>query len=159
MKPKVYIETSVISYYTSRISRDVVVAGHQQATYEFWDRLGSEFEPFVSALVVDEAEKGNAVLAQKRLDAIRNFPVIERDENAEALAGDIVNGQGVPKEYPEDALHIALAAGAGMDFIVTWNFSHINNPFTRTVIRKIVEDFGYVCPELVSPEELLGEEV
>lgn len=158
MKPKVYIETSVISYYSFRVSRDVVVAGHQQATYEFWERLGSEFDPFVSALVVDEAEKGNAVLAEKRLTAIENFPVIQKSVKAEALAFEIIKGKGVPKEYPEDALHIAMAAAAGMDFVVTWNFCHINNPFTRMVIRQIGEDFGYVCPELASPDELLGEE-
>jgi predicted nucleic acid-binding protein len=157
MKPKVYIETSVISYLTARASRDVVVAGHQQATQTFWERLESEFDPFVSSLVVEEAERGDAVLAAKRLAAIGDFPVIENSSKAEALAGEIIKGRGIPKEYPEDALHIALAAMAGMNFVVTWNFSHINNPFTRTVIRQIVENAGYSCPELVSPDELLGE--
>ena len=51
MRTKVYIETSVASYYTARPSRDVVIAGHQQATHDFWARLGSDFEPFVSVLV------------------------------------------------------------------------------------------------------------
>ena len=56
---KVYIETSVVSYYSVRPSRDVVIAGHQQATHDFWERLG-DFEPFVSALVFAEASEGNA---------------------------------------------------------------------------------------------------
>jgi predicted nucleic acid-binding protein len=157
MKPKVYIETSVISYLTARASRDVVVAGHQQATQTFWERLESEFDPFVSSLVVDEAEKGDVVLAAQRLAVIENFPVIENSRKAEVLAEEIIKGRGIPKEYPEDALHIALAAMAGMNFVVTWNFSHINNPFTRIVIRQIVENAGYSCPELVSPDELLGD--
>jgi len=158
MKPKVYIETSVISYLTARPSRDVVVAGHQQATQDFWQRLGSEFDPFVSALVIEEAERGDAVPAGRRLDSIRHIPVIAHSSEAEELAKAIVQQQGVPAAYPEDALHIALAALAGIDFVVTWNFSHINNPFTRMLIRQIVEKAGYVCPELVSPDELLGEE-
>jgi hypothetical protein len=157
MKPKVYIETSVISYLTARASRDVVVAGHQQATQEFWRHLGVRFAPFVSALVIKEAAQGDSSLAAKRLFAIQEFPIIKNSDAAEALAREIIQRRGIPEAYPEDALHIALAAMDGMDFLVTWNFSHINNAFTRMLIRQIVENAGYVCPELVSPEELLGE--
>jgi predicted nucleic acid-binding protein len=146
MKPKVYIETSVISYLTARPSRDVVVAGHQQATQDFWQRLGSEFDPFVSALVIEEAERGDTVPAGRRLNAIRHIPVIAHSSEAEELAKAIVQQQGVPSAYPEDALHIAMASMAGIEFLVTWNFSHINNPFTRILIRQIVEKAGYVCP-------------
>ena len=158
MKPKVYIETSVVSYYTSRVSRDVVVAGHQQATREFWARLGVEFDPFVSALVLKEAACGDVAMAKKRLSAIRNFPIIKNSDAAEEVARKIIKGRGIPEAYPEDALHIALAAMNGMRFLVTWNFSHINNAFTRMLIRQIVENSGYACPELVSPEELPGGE-
>jgi len=63
----------------------------------------------------------------------------------------------MPAEYPEDALHVAVAAIAGMDFIVTWNFSHINNPFTKMMIRQAVENAGYECPEIVSPDAFLGD--
>lgn len=153
----VYIETTVVSYYTARASRDVVIAGHQQATCEFWQRLGSEFEPFVSALVVQEAERGDAGQAKRRLEAIAGFSVVETTPAAEELADRLVRKRGIPEAYPEDALHIALAAMAGIEFLATWNFSHINNPFTRTKIREIVEGTGWVCPELVSPDELIGD--
>jgi hypothetical protein len=158
MGAKVYIETSVVSYYTARPNRDVVIAGHQQATHDFWIRLGRDFEPLVSAVVLAESGKGNAEEAKKRLGAIDSFRVIQITPEAQGLARQIVTGRGVPEEYPEDALHIALAAIGGVDFLVTWNFAHINNPFTRMMIRQIVENEGYVCPEIVSPDELLGEE-
>jgi hypothetical protein len=48
--PKVYIETSVVSYYLGRGSRDVVIAGRQQATQDFWFMLTDEILPFVSAI-------------------------------------------------------------------------------------------------------------
>jgi len=54
MKRRVYIETSVVSYYAGRGSRDVVIAGRQESTQEFWRLLGSEVLPFVSALVVKD---------------------------------------------------------------------------------------------------------
>ncbi|MBT6046059.1 MAG: hypothetical protein HOG49_04470 [Candidatus Scalindua sp.] len=56
-------------------------------------------------------------------------------------------------------MHIAVAAANGIDIIVTWNFKHINNPFTRMMIRQVVENNGYICPELCSPDEFLGDEV
>ena len=158
MKAKVYIETTVVSYQTGRPSRDIVVAAHQQATLGLWERLGSDFQPFVSALVVKEARAGDPEMAANRMDAIDGFPIIQTTAEAEALAERIIAGNAVPAEHPEDALHIALAVMGGVDFLATWNFSHINNPFTRMMIRRIVESQGYVCPEIVSPDELLGDE-
>ena len=64
-------------------------------------------------------------------------------------------GRAIPASCPEDALHIATVNG--LDLIVTWNFSHINNPFTRMLIRQVVENSGYECPEICSPDELLGD--
>lgn len=157
MKPKVYIETSVVSYYAGRGSRDVVIAGRQQTTQVFWPLLTSDILPFVSALVVKEAARGNLVVAKSRLEAMRTFPVLSTTPEAERLAQSLINGRGIPAEYPEDALHIAIAAIAGMDFIVTWNFSHINNPFTKMMIRQAVENEGHVCPEIVSPDAFLGD--
>ena len=157
MKKKVYIETSVVSYYTGRASRDVVIAGHQQSTQEFWFQLSGELLPYVSALVVKEAGRGDAELARKRLEAISSFPVLSTTPEAERLARDILRAHGIPEEYPEDALHISVAAIGGMDLIVTWNFSHINNPFTKMMIRQAVENAGYECPEIVSPDAFLGD--
>ncbi|WP_136082915.1 type II toxin-antitoxin system VapC family toxin [Pontiella desulfatans] len=95
-----YIETSVVSYYVARASRDVVVAGHQQATVEFWRRLGADFEPYVSALVIQEAGKGDAELAQKRLDAVSAFPIIETTPEAEEIAGKIHSRQRYSRSIP-----------------------------------------------------------
>jgi len=158
METKVYIETSVVSYYTGRASRDVVIAGHQQATQDFWTLLLQNLSPYISALVIKEAGKGDPDLARKRLDAISSFSVLATTPEAERLARDILDARGVPAEYPEDALHIAIAAIGGMGFIATWNFSHINNPFTKMMIRQSVENAGFECPEIVSPDAFLGDE-
>lgn len=158
MKPKVYIETTVVSYQTGRFSRDIVIAGHQQSTRLFWELLGQTLAPFVSALVVKEASGGDPSMASKRLEAIEAFPVVASCEEAVNLAEALMNTKSVPREFPDDAFHIAIASTTGMDYIVTWNFSHINNPFTITKIRTAVEEAGYVCPEIVSPEAFLGEE-
>jgi hypothetical protein len=70
-----------------------------------------------------------------------------------------VNGETVPEKCLEDVLPIATATVNGIDAIITWNFKHLNNPLTRLKIRQIAEQNGYACPEICSPEELLGGEV
>jgi len=71
------------------------------------------------------------------------------------LTMKIIASRGISEEYPEDALHVAVAAVNGIEVLVTWNFAHMNNPFTRAILRRTVETEGYQCPEICSPEELL----
>jgi hypothetical protein len=53
-----YLETTIPSYLTSRPSRDLVVAGHQQITREWWEKKRKAFQLFISQLVVDEVGAG-----------------------------------------------------------------------------------------------------
>jgi hypothetical protein len=156
MKQKLYIETSVVSYLAARPSRDLLIAARQQATVELWSKLlSSGFTGYVSTLVHQEAQQGDPEQARKRTDALSSLVVLDIDEEAQALAEQILAAKAVPTEYPDDALHMAVAAVNGMDVLITWNFAHLNNPVARTKIRQIVEDSGYRCPEVCSPEELL----
>ena len=63
----------------------------------------------------------------------------------------------IPAENLEDALHIALATINGMDFLLTWNFNHINNAIIKRDIIKVAEKNDYECAVICSPEELGGE--
>ena len=155
MKKRVYIETTVVSYLTARPSRDLLVAAHQEATRELWPRLVAGYDSYVSALVYQEAGRGDPDQARMRLDAIAGFRMLGIDDECGSLAEKIMADKGIPREYPEDALHIAVAAVNGIDVVVTWNFAHLNNPFTRLMVRQIVENAGYRCPEMCSPEEIL----
>ena len=159
MKKRLYIETTVVSYFISRPSRDIIIAGHQEATRKVWPQLVEKYEAFISALVYDEAGKGDAAQARLRLAAIEPFPMFQINDEARTLAEKIIINKAIPEQYPEDALHIALAAINGADIIVTWNFTHLNNPFIRRRVRQVVEKEGYVCPEICSPEELLEAEI
>jgi len=155
MVKSVYIETTVVSYFVARPSRDVIVAARQEASRELWPKLASEYESFVSILVREEAGKGDEDQARQRLEAIQTFQVLDADDAARTLAMKIIEGRGIPEEYPEDAIHIAIASVSGIDVLITWNFAHLNNPFTRMLVRQIVENAGYQCPEICSPDELL----
>jgi hypothetical protein len=80
------------------------------------------------------------------------------NDAAEKLAKRLVDEGVVPETSAEDALHIALATVHGMDFLLTWNFHHINNAEMKAQIRAVIEAVGYECPVICSPEELGGVE-
>lgn len=156
MKPTIYLETTVVSYYCSRPSRDIVISARQQLTQIWWDSKINEFEVFVSDLVIEEAGKGDLNAASKRIEAISDFMVLKIDEDAAMIAKNLLSDGAIPQEYPEDAIHIAVASINRMTFILTWNFAHINNAIHREKIIKSVDQCGYTCPVICTPEELLG---
>ncbi len=136
-----------------------MVAARQEETKALWPRLSFDFDTYISALVYEESGKGDPEAARKRIDAIEPFPVLDIDEEAQTLAARLLNDNAVPSKYPEDAMHIAIAAVNGIDILLTWNFAHINNPFKRMLIRQAVENAGYQCPEICSPDELMEAEL
>jgi hypothetical protein len=157
MKPRVYVETSVISYLTSRPSRDLIVAANQQITRDWWDSRRSEFELYVSQLVIQEASAGDENAAQHRLQAIDQMPLLELNEAALALAETLVKDGPLPQEAVEDALHIAAATVNGLDYLLTWNFRHIANATMRYRIERVCRSEGYEPPIICTPQELLEE--
>jgi len=157
MKEKAYIETSVVSYSTARPSRDLVVAARQEITRVRWARIKTDFDCYVSVLVVQEAEAGDPEAAAARVNAIAGLPALQIDEATESLAQSLIVDGPIPREKPEDALHIALAARNGMDYLLTWNFTHIHNAQMELSIRRIIEQYGCQCPIFCSPDELIGD--
>jgi len=157
MAQSVYIESSVISYLVARPSRDVVVAAHQAITEAWWQSQRAEFDLFVSSLVIQEISRGDAAASEKRLQAVENIPLLATSPEAQRLAEDLLAKGAVPANSEEDALHIAIAAAGGIEFLLTWNFKHINNAQTKAVITTVVESHGFACPILCSPEELGAE--
>lgn len=157
MKPKLYIETSVISYCSGQPSRDLVTAARQQVTREWWEESRDQFDLYISVLVLQEARGGDPVAAEERLEALEGIPVLEMTEEAEKLARALVEVGPIPEGHVGDALHVALATVNSMDYLVTWNFRHINNARIKKGIAKVAEENGYQCPLICSPEELEGE--
>lgn len=157
MKARVCIETTVVSYYTARPSRDVVIAGHQQITREWWEHRLPLFDAFISTLVLEEASRGNPQAAKARLAAIDSLLILEPGGDVGVLASSVVGGGLIPREYVTDALHVALASVHRIDYMVTWNCKHLANAMIRTAIEKAVAAHGYRCPTICTPEELMED--
>jgi len=158
MKPRVYVETTVLGYLTAWPSGDLVVAGRQKITRDWWRFALNAFDLVVSELVHREAGAGDPQAIRDRLEALKGLPVLAVSTPAEDLARALVAGGAVPSTEPEDALHIALAAVNGIEYLVTWNFKHIANAVVRSKIHGVCIREGYDPSTICTPEELMEPE-
>lgn len=157
MARRVYLETSVISYLAALPSRDVVVAGNQQVTRDWWAKR-SRFDLFVSDAVIEEARRGDGEAARRRLAFLDGIPALAIHPGAERLAASFLTTAALPKKAAVDAVHVALAAVHGMDFLVTWNCTHIANAIIRPQLEVLCWRAGHRPPVICTPLELLDEE-
>lgn len=154
MNISVYIETSIISYLTARPSNNLLKSARQAVTNDWWENLRGQFELYVSTLVIDEISSGDPEAAARRLSAIQGISILGIKHQAVEVANALLAAQALPEKAREDALHIGIAATQGMDYLLTWNFKHINNAYKKSHVVEIVEYFDMACPVLCSPEEL-----
>jgi hypothetical protein len=157
MSPRVYVETTIISYLAAWPSRDLVTAAHQQVTHQWWQTRRGGFELYVSEAVIEEASSGDPDAATRRLALLQGIPVLEQGPDAAGLARQLVASVPLPRRAAVDALHIAIAAVNGMDYLLTWNCAHPANAALRTGIDAICRSSGYLPPIICTPEELLEE--
>ena len=76
-KPSVYIETSIVSYLTARLSSDLITIAHQKITDEWWTNRRSDFELYTSQLVIYEASRGDPKAAERRLNTLQNITLLQ----------------------------------------------------------------------------------
>ncbi len=157
MKPKVYVETTIVSYLTARASRDLVVAAHQRLTREWWKRRRNRFDLYCSQLVVREAAAGDREAAARRIEIVDQLPLLEINDAARGVARDLLAQGAIPTKATEDALHIALAAVHGVEYLLTWNCRHIANAEIRTAVMRVCSAHDCEPPVICTPEELMGE--
>ena len=155
MKPKVYIETTVVSYLTSRPSANLIVAAHQQITRDWWQNRQDDFDLFASVLVRQEVSTGDEEMVKRRLEALEQVKLLEVTEDALALAEDLIKRGPLPEKAVEDAVHIAVAVTNGLDYLITWNCKHIANAAMRNKIEEVCRMRGYEPVIICTPEELL----
>lgn len=153
--PSAYIETTIPSYYVARPSMNVIQASRQASTRAWWDGGRSAFDLYTSQEVLQEAKLGDVDMARQRLGLLSPLPKLELTEEVGELAHVLIDGGLVPEKAASDAVHIAVASVHQMNYIVTWNFKHIANPYTRDRMRQIVADAGFRLPVMCSPEELI----
>jgi hypothetical protein len=112
---------------------------------------------FVSEVVLEEAGRGDRAEADKRRAFLEPFPVLDVTSEVRTLIKLYLEKGVVPVGSAEDAAHLAFASVHNMEFLCTWNFKHLANPFALRRLRQVNENAGLFVPQVCTPEELLGE--
>lgn len=156
MKPRVYIETTIISYLVGRLNRrDLYVAANQEFTRQWWAEQKDAFHLYASVIVRDEAADGDGTLASARLAYLDETTLLQVDADSEHLQAAILRDTGIPRKAELDALHIAIAAVNGMDYLLTWNCRHIANAFILPRVYSVCRSAGFEPPLICTPPELM----
>ena len=152
---RVYIESRIPSYLTARPARDMIQGAHQAITYDWWEKSRPHHELYVSQLVHDEVSRGDAEAAARRLDAIAGIPLLEFTPTVLDFAESIIGSGLLPEKADGDAMHIAIAAGHGLDVLLTWNCRHIANATIQARLRRLAFEQGFTLPQISTPEGLM----
>jgi hypothetical protein len=155
---RVYLETTIPSYLAARPSRNIIVAAHQRVTRAWWEDRRRHFNLLVSRFVLDEAALGDSLVVARRLGLLKGIAELTIDESVQTLAVALVRSRAVPEKAFADAAHIAVATVHHMDYLLTWNCTHIANAETVPVVQRVCRSHGHTCPVICTPEELMGGE-
>jgi predicted nucleic acid-binding protein len=151
----VYIETSIVSYLASRPSADMLTAACQHVTREWWEKRRNRYDSYTSALVIVESASGDPAAVERRKALLLGLRELAITPRVRLLGLALIAAGALPKKAEVDALHIAVAAVHEIDYLLTWNCRHIDNPVTRPLVRTVCAQEGFVCPEICSPLELM----
>ena len=155
MAQTVYVETTIISYLTAWPSRDLIRAAQQQQTREWWEKSRAQFQLVASELVEREASAGDPTAAAERLKAMADIQMLAITSAAEVLTDKIIRKLNFSTRAQPDALHVAVAATNGIDYLLTWNCRHLTNAVLRPRIESVCRENGYEPPILCTPPELM----
>ncbi len=156
-KPKVYVETTVVSYLVARPSNDATVFDRQRSTRQLWAEYSDAFEFVTSDIVLGEAERGDSREAQRRITLLDDLRTLPLSLEAAALAHKLIEEGAVPPQFLPDAQHIAIAVVYNIEYLVSWNYKHIVNETKRQHITNVCLTAGYQPTTLCTPQALIEE--
>ena len=154
----VYVETTVVGNIAGRMHPNPDVASRQRITREWWTSATVRYLIVSSQLTLDECGDGDPSAAAERIQVLRDIPLLDQSDDAEMLADLLIARRAVPASEPRDALHIAVAATNGVQFLATWNFKHILNPHLQAQIAGTCREAGFIPPVICTPEQLKATE-
>lgn len=152
----VYIETSIVSHAASRQSSDPLIATLQNQAREWWSRERPKFELVTSQLVINEASAGDPTAANERLMLLRDIELVPITGDVKQIAAALLSNSMIPPKAAADALHVAAAAFAGVEYLLTQNCRHIANAHILPQVYATLKLLGYDGLLICTPAEFLG---
>ena len=155
---KIYIESTLPSYYTSRPNEEPLKHKRQIITKKFWNYAVEFFDLYISTAVLIEIKRGNKEAAESRRLAVMPFKLIQVSESDNELAKIYISLLKLPEDARADATHIAVACLHKMDYLITWNCNHIANGQNLRKIQDYNLKHKIHIPVLTTPELFMGED-
>ena len=156
MKPTVYIETTIPSFYWETRTDSESIA-MKDWTREWWDGPRMLCDCWTSVAVMEELESGEHPEKEQKLDLLENALLLEINDEIREIAQVYIDNYLMPKDVAGDALHVAGASYYKMDYLLTWNCAHLANARKKQHLRRINGRLRLDTPEIITPLELLGE--
>jgi hypothetical protein len=153
----VYIETSIVSHATAWPSNNPAIAALQYQAKQWLEFEAPKFRLVTSQFVIDEASRGDPDAAKRRLAALENVGLLLPDPEVELLADKIVTGCMMPQKARLDALHVASAVLAGVEYLLTQNCRHIANATELPRLYRLLEDLQLPRILVCTPIQFLGD--
>jgi hypothetical protein len=157
-RPTVYLDTSIPSYLTARMSRNLETARRQRITRIWWETYRARYSLCISERVLLEARAGDPDAAHERENALLGVEALNPTEQSEALVTRLLGNGLLPRKARADAEHIAIAAASSVQFLLTWNCRHLANLTIHRAVVRICEAHGFRCPDICTPEKLMGNQ-
>lgn len=154
MKPTVYLDSTVPSYWLPQ-GQDPIVHARHLITRQWWAEELPRFDAYISQIVLDELAAGKAERASQRLALVDELSLLDVDAAVERAARFYAENLAVPRRDLRDAFHLALASVHEIDYLVTWNYAHLANASKRTHIETLNRRLHLASPVICSPEELM----
>lgn len=155
MKPRVYIETTIPSFYHEVRSEPSMVA-RREWTREWWDECREDYEIVTSVAVLDELATGDHPRKASTLALLDDVPLLSIDATIVYTVEAYVENHVMPADPQGDALHLAIASHHHCQFLLTWNCTHLANANKFEHIRHINHILGLFVPTLTTPLELIN---
>jgi len=157
MEPTLYLETTIVSYLTARPSRDVVILGHQAATRQWWEEERGHYRLLISPFVIEEAKMGDVSAAGKRMAVLDTIDSLEPRSDIQELAGVLLGALGLPERARADALHLAYTVYYEVDYLLTWNCTHLANGETLRRLATFTRGRNLWLPIILTPDEMITQ--
>jgi len=155
MKPRVYIETSIPSFY-HEIRTEPEMVAQRNWTRQWWEEYSSQFTLFSSMAVIAELQQGTSKATKDRIELLKDLELLTITKEIKEIAAIYIEKLVMPNDPAGDALHLAIASFYKVDVLLTWNCRHLANPNKFTHIKIINYELGLPAPVLTTPLNYLG---
>jgi hypothetical protein len=153
-RKSVYIETTIPSLITARLSNDIRILYRQQISREFWENERQKYDLYISLYVIQECEKGDKNAAKKRLELIKDIPQIPKTKETDELAKEYFTFLNIPQKAKTDCSHLAICVISKIDFLLSWNLTHLGNISYNKVFEYNIKR-NLWTPNLLDPDTFM----